>query len=143
MFKSVDITFLEALSLRGYLLKFSELLPEEIVWSLPYRLQRQDSELSKVDSEIAPIREGLLKGILGEEEFSKADPKKKISEILTKEQLEKFQEEMDKELSSDVTVKLLNEPFWELLGETKVDNSDKVFEQVLGAIAAFYEEKVF
>lgn len=137
MFKQVKLTILEALIIKGYVQQIKEgvvaayQLPPFVIVN---RLSRQISKLSVAQVELESSQKGILEGILTEEglkkkvesvEKKKAEDKsiKKenkgatIADILTKKQLEEFNEAYREEQKSEVTVGILSEDFSELFDD--------------------------
>ncbi len=137
MFKEVKLKLKNAVGLTRLIESIMEGF-ENMPFKLHHRLNRQLTKLASADKELGDAKTSTIKGLVGDEKFEKlAQKNTPINEALNKTQLKKFEETMDKEMESEITVGLLTESFEDLVGNPDLPNE---VSNAISAIILFLEE---
>ena len=140
MFKEVTIKLNDGVGLARLI---SDIIGgfEEMGFKLNYRLNRQLTKLGTADKKLAEAKTEIVKKLVTEKKFEKLVAENTpINEALTKKQFEKFNELLDEELQSEITVGLLSESFEGLIGDDKLPTH---LANTLSAVLQFFEQLIW
>ena len=109
-------------------------------YKLAHRLNRQLVKLAKVGELIEEARSSAIESVIGKEAFEEiktSSEDKKLTDVMTEEQLKEFSELFNKEMQADYDADLLNQSFEEFIPDEAIDRNVAVN---LSALVTFYEE---
>ena len=110
-------------------------------FKLAHRMNRQIVKLAPVSQLIEDARSSSIESVIGKEvleEIKASSEDKKLTDVMSEEQLKEFSELFSKELEAEYEAELLSDSFEDLIPEDSLKKSAAL---QLSSLVSFFEEK--